>query len=163
MGETFRFDRAHLTGELFDVRQHHLLVAQRDGAKLLGILVVLADCVDERAAVEALFAEPALQRRKDPRQFHLRVAAAGFDGRDEPFAPLLAFVLQHRMHQIGLRPEQFVERGLRGAGFIDDGVDAGGVDAVFAEQVRRRVEQPPARGFLIACGKRRRGRFFLRS
>ena len=39
-----------------------------------------------------------------------------------------------------------------GAGFIDDGVDAGGVDAVLAKQMRRRAEQAVARGFLVARG-----------
>ena len=77
------------------------------------------------------------------------IAAAGFDGADEPFTPLFAFALQHGMHEVGLRAEQLVERGLRGAGFVDDGVDAGGVDAVLAEQPRRRTQQTSARGFIV--------------
>ena len=152
MGQHLRLRRAHFAGELFDVRKNDLLVPQRDVAKLLLILVVFGDGIDERAAVETFLAEPALQRGKDPRQFRLRIAAARLDGRDEPLTPLLAFALKHRVHEIGFRAEQFVERGLRRAGLVDDGVDAGGVDAVLAEQVRRRVEQAPARGFFIACG-----------
>ena len=151
MGQHFRLGRAHLSGELFDMRQHHLLVAQRDAAELLRVLVVLGDRVDEGAAVEAFLAEPALQRRKNPLQLRLRVAAAIFHRADEPFAPRLAFALQHGMHEVGLRSEQFVERGLGGAGLVDDGVDAGGVDAVLAEQMRRRAEQATARGLLVAC------------
>ena len=60
MGEQFRFSRAHFTGKLLDVSQHDLLVPQRDGAELFGVLVVFADRVDERAAVETFFAKPAL-------------------------------------------------------------------------------------------------------
>src|ERR1700756_2095359 len=99
------------------MREHDLLVLHRDRPKLLLVLVVLADRIDEGTAVEALLAEPALQRWKDARQFCLRIAAAGFDRADEPLAPLLAFALQHCVHETGLRAEQLVERGLRGAGF----------------------------------------------
>jgi hypothetical protein len=163
MRQAFRIGRAHFAGKFLDVRKHDLLVPHRDGAKLFLILVVLADGVDERAAVETFLAEPALQRRKDSRQFHLRPTAAGFDGADEPFAPLLAFALQHRVHQVGLGAEQFVERGLGRTGFVDDGVDAGRVDAVLAEQPCRRVEQAFARGIFIARGTTDRGRFLPRN
>ena len=154
MGEHFRFGRAHFAGKPFDVRQHHLLVSQRDGAELLLILVMLGDCVNERAAVETFLAKPALQCRKDSRQLRLRVAAAGFDRADELFAPLLAFAFQHGMHEVGLRSEQFIERGLGGPGFMDDGVDAGGVDSVLAEQVCGRIEKAAARRLFVAACKR---------
>ena len=114
---------------------------------------MLGDRIDEGAAVEALLGEPALQRRKDPRQFRLRVAAAVFHRADEPFPPRLAFAFQHGVDEVGLRSEQFVERGLGGAGLVDDGIDPGGVDAVLAEQMRRRAEQASARGFFVACGE----------
>jgi hypothetical protein len=65
------------------------------------------------------------------------------------------------MHEIGFRAEQFVERGLGRARLVDDGVDAGGVDAVLAEQMRRRVEQPSARGLIIAGGQCRGARLLL--
>ena len=158
----FRLGRAHFAGELFDMRQHHLLVPHRDGAELLLVLVVFADRVDEGAAVKSLLAEPAFQRRKDSREFCLRVAAALFHRADEPFAPLLAFALQHGMHEIGFRAEQFVERGFCSAGFVDDGVDAGGVDAVLAKQMRRCAEQAPARQLVVA-GNGAGGRLLLRS
>ena len=58
MREHLRLGRAHFSGELFDMRQHDFLVAQRDVAELLGVLVVLGDCIDEGTAVEALFGEP---------------------------------------------------------------------------------------------------------
>jgi hypothetical protein len=150
MGQHFRLRRAHLTGQPLDMRQHHFLVPHRDRPELLLVLVVLGDGIDEGTAVEAFLAEPALQRGKDARQFCLRTAAAGFDRVDEPFAPLLALGLQHGMHQVGFRSEQLVERGLGGAGLVDDGVDAGGVDAVLAEQPRRGSEQASARGLVVA-------------
>src|SRR5207237_4312399 len=134
----------------------------RDVAELLLILVVLGDSIDEGATVEALLAEPAFERREDPRQLLLGIAAAGLDGADEPFAPLLAFALEHRMHEIGFRSEQFVERGLGGTGFVDDRIDSGGVDAVLAEQIRRAAEQAPARGLIIACARSGSGGFPLR-
>ncbi|MBA7486352.1 hypothetical protein ES707_21910 [subsurface metagenome] len=160
MCEQRRLGRAHFAGEPFDVREHDLLVLHRDVAELLLVLVVLGDRIDEGAAVEAVLAEPCFQGREDARQLGLCIAAARLDGADEPFAPLLAFAFQHGVHEIGFRAEQFVERGLRGAGFIDDGVDAGGVDAVLAEQTRRRAEQTSARGLIVGGSERL---FLLRS
>src|SRR4029450_754076 len=142
--------RAHVAGELLDVRQNDFLMPHRDGAKLLLILVVFTNGIDEGAAIETLLAEPILQRRENRRQFFLGTAAAGFDGTDEPVAPLLALGLQNHMYQIGFRSKQVVERGLGGAGFVDGGVDAGRVSSVPAEQPRRGGEQPAARGLVIA-------------
>src|SRR6478672_6788457 len=153
MGKYRRLRRAHIAGEFLDVRQNDFLVPDRDGAKLLLILVVFTDGIDEGAAIETFLAEPILQGGKNPREFFLGTAAAGFDRIDEPVAPLLALGLQHHMHQIGFRAEQFVERGLGGAGFIDDGVDAGRVYSVLAEQSRRGGEQTAARGLVIAAGE----------
>src|SRR5262249_37408882 len=110
-------------------------------------------------AVEALIAEPALQRREDPRELRFGVAAALLDRADEPFTPLPAFAFQHRMNEIGLRAEQFVERGFRSTGFLDDGVDAGGVDAVLAERMGRCGEEAAACGLIVAGSDG----FFLRS
>src|SRR5579872_274144 len=121
---------------------------------------MLADGIDEGAAVEALLAEPALQRREDPRQLGLRIAAAGLHCADEPFAPLLALVLEHRMHEVGLGAEQLVERRLRSTRLIDDRVDPGGVDAVLAEQMRRCGKQSAARRFIVASRAMRGGWLF---
>jgi hypothetical protein len=85
------------------MRQHYLLVAQRDGAELFCVLVVFGDRIDEGTAVETLLAEPALQRRKDPRQLGLRIAAAGLDGADEPFAPRLAFAAKRSVGALSAR------------------------------------------------------------
>jgi hypothetical protein len=57
------------------------------------------------AAVKTFLTEPVLQCWKNPRQFCLCGAAAGFDGVDEPFAPLLALGLEHDVHQIVFRSE----------------------------------------------------------
>jgi len=78
MGEDFRLSRAHFAGEFFNVGENDLLVPQRDVAELLLVLVVLGHRIDERAAVKTFLAEPLLQRGKDPRQFGLWIAAAGF-------------------------------------------------------------------------------------
>ncbi len=66
------------------------------------------------------------------------------------------------MHQIGFRAEQLVQRGLRGAGFVDDGVDAGRVYSVLAEQPRRGGEQTAARGLVIAASETYSARALLR-
>ncbi len=105
MRQHCRLGRTHFAGELFDVPKHHLLVPHRDVAELLLVLIVFADRIDEGAAVKSILAEPAFQRRKDSREFGLRVAAALFHRADEPFPPLLAFTLQHGMHEIGFRAE----------------------------------------------------------
>jgi len=46
------------------------------------------------------------------------------------------------------------------ASLVDDGVDAGGVDAVLANRLRGRTEQASRGGFFIACGQPR-DRFFF--
>src|SRR5579872_5697546 len=61
------------------------------------------------------------------------------------------------VHEVVLRSEQFVERRLRGAGFVDDGVDAGGIDAVFAEEAGCGVQQASARRFVITAITMSRG------
>ena len=66
MREHVGLGRAHLGGEPFDMRKHDLLMLQGDGAELLLILVVLADRVDEGAAVKALFALPIPLRASAP-------------------------------------------------------------------------------------------------
>src|SRR6266404_133040 len=153
MGKHYRLSRTHVAGELLDIRQDDFLVPHRDGAKLLLILVMFAVGIDEGAAIETFLAKPILQRRKNPREFCLGTASVGFDRIDEPVAPLLALGLQHHVHQIGFRSKQFVERGLRGAGFVDDGVNAGRVYSILAEQVCRGAEQTPARGLVIAASE----------
>src|ERR1700755_2997234 len=120
MSEYAGLARAHLAGELLDVAENDLFMPHCDCAKLLLVLVVFADRVDEGATVEALLAKPAFQRRKNSREFFLRAAAAGFERADEPFAPLPAFGLEHDVHEVILRSEKLVERGLSGSGLVDD-------------------------------------------
>ena len=105
MSKQCRLGRAHLGREALDMGEHDLLVAQRDVAELLLVLVVFGDRIDEGAAVEAIPAESGLEGGEDAHQLRLGVAAAGFDGADEPFAPLLAFALQHGRNEVGLRAE----------------------------------------------------------
>src|SRR3984885_12231419 len=95
MRQHMRLGCAHLAGELLYIAENDLLVPHRNRAELFLILVVFADRVDEGAAVEAFLTEPVFQRRENPREFRLRAAAAGLDGADEPFTPLLAFGLKH--------------------------------------------------------------------
>ncbi len=61
MGKHRRLRRAHVAGEFLDIRQHDFLVPHRDGAKLLLILVMFADGIDEGAAIETFLAKPILQ------------------------------------------------------------------------------------------------------
>src|SRR5947209_20149900 len=61
MCQHLRLGRAHFFCKLLDMCQHDPLVLQRDRAKPLLILVVLADRVDEGTAVESFLPEPALE------------------------------------------------------------------------------------------------------
>jgi hypothetical protein len=56
MGKHCRLRRAHVAGQLLNVGQDDFLVPHRDGAKLLLILVVFADGIDEGAAIETFLA-----------------------------------------------------------------------------------------------------------
>ena len=123
-------------------------------AELLLVLVVLADGVDEGAAVEAILAEPVFSAGKMRVSFACASPPPVSMRADEPFAPLLALALQHRLHQVGLRTEQFVQRGLGGAGLVDDGVDAGGVDSVSCRTAASPHSSRRPRADFIAGGSR---------
>lgn len=145
VGQLVGVVHARLDAQAADERQHLPLVAECQLAQPVGGLVVLGDGVDKRAAVEPLLPEPLAEEGEDRQQACARVRPGLCRRGDEPVAPDLTLGAENRLDEMLLRAEQLVERGLGGAGFLDDGVDADCVDAALAEQVGRRGDQPAAR------------------
>src|SRR6056297_904258 len=144
--------RAQLGTQPFEIGHDAVLVFSGGAVRGMGMVAEFPGGVDESAAVEPHAferapAEPHAQRVEHRQQPPARVGRGLFHLAHQPVAKLLVTSMQHGENQFVLGPEMFVERHLCDAGFGQDLVDPGGVEAARVKKFQGGIHQIVAAGF----------------
>src|SRR6056297_1606382 len=144
--------RAQLGTQPFEIGHDAVLVFSGGAVRGMGMVAEFPGGVDESAAVEPhplerASVEPHTQRVEHRQQPPARVRRGLLHLAHQPVAEFLIASMQHGENQFVLGPEMFVERHLCDAGFGQNLVDPGGVEAARVKKFQGGIHQIVAAGF----------------